>query len=66
VLDDVRMEVVRRRLPSGVWVDERVDSAVGGRKLIQRFRGRMEVVQEDFTPLTPLGPAGRTAPMASP
>ncbi|MEN9675380.1 MAG: hypothetical protein RIS76_1276 [Verrucomicrobiota bacterium] len=66
VLDDFRMEVVRRRLPSGVWVDERVDSAVGGRKLIHRFRGRMEVVQEDFTPLTPLDPAGRTPPMAAP
>lgn len=63
VLDDFRMEVVRRRLPSGVWVDERVDTAVGGRKLIHRFRGRMEVVQEDFTPL---GPSERTPPMASP
>lgn len=66
VLDDFRMEMVRRRLPSGVWVDERVDTAVGGRKLIHRFRGRMEVVQEGFTSLIPLGPAGRTPPMAPP
>lgn len=66
VLDDFRMEVIRRRLPSGVWVDERVDTTVGGRKLIHRFRGHMEVVQEDFTPLTPLGPSGSTPPMAAP
>ena len=66
VLDDFRMEVVRRRLPSGVWVDERVDTAVAGRKLIQRFRGHMEVIHEGHTPLTSPGPVESPPPTGSP
>lgn len=48
VLDDFQIVVDRRRLESGDWVDERVEARVGGRKVLQRFRGRMEVRQEDF------------------
>lgn len=53
VLDEFRTVVIRRRLPSGWWVDEQVNLSVGGRKLIQRFRGRMELHQDDFTVLPP-------------
>lgn len=63
VLDEFRIEMVRRRLPSGVWVDERVDTSVGGRKLFQRFRGRMTVTQEEFLPLAE---TGATAPVLVP
>ncbi|MBL9174501.1 MAG: hypothetical protein JNL10_13275 [Verrucomicrobiales bacterium] len=48
VMDQFRMTVVRRRLPSGYWVDERVDTHVGGRRLVQRFHGHMEVTQDQF------------------
>lgn len=54
VLDEFRMDVERLRLPSGVWVDQRVDTHVGGRKLIQRFHGHFEVLQDLFAP----GPEG--------
>lgn len=57
VMDEFRMTVVRRRLPSGYWVDERVDTHVGGRKLIQRFHGHMEVTQDQFT-VVPSGEVG--------
>ncbi|MFO1461518.1 MAG: hypothetical protein U1G08_19205 [Verrucomicrobiota bacterium] len=49
VMDQFQMTVVRRRLLSGYWVDERVDTHVGGRKLVQRFHGHMEVTQDQFT-----------------
>jgi hypothetical protein len=52
VLDEFRMDVERRRLPSGLWVDRRVDTHVGGRKLIQRFHGHFEVLQDQFAPGT--------------
>jgi len=52
VLDEFRMDVERTRLPSGLWVDERVDTHVGGRKLIQRFHGHFEVLQDQFAPAT--------------
>lgn len=60
VMDEFRMTVVRRRLPSGYWVDERVDTHVGGRKLIQRFNGHMEVTQDQFT-VVPSGEVGTGA-----
>lgn len=63
VLDDFQMVVRRRRLASGVWVDEAVDTSVGGRKLVQRFRGRMELLQDDFISLPASGP---DVPLASP
>lgn len=64
VMDEFRMTVVRRRLPSGYWVDERVDTHVGGRKLIQRFHGHMEVTQDQFT-VVPSGEVGTGTTPAS-
>ena len=48
VLDELRMVVVRRPLFPGHWVDERVDTHIGGRKLVKRFHGRLEMTQTDF------------------
>lgn len=63
VLDDFQMVVRRRRLSSGIWVDEAVESSVGGRKLVQRFRGRMELLQDEFTSLSaPSSEAPHTSP----
>jgi len=44
--------IERRPLAGGAWVNTRLDSHAAGRKLFDRFSGRMEVVQEDFQPLT--------------
>lgn len=67
VLDEFRMDVERQRLPSGVWVDQRVDTHVGGRKLVQRFHGHFEVTQDQFA-LIPEETAagGGTAALAGP
>ncbi|MBN8245843.1 MAG: hypothetical protein J0L84_00205 [Verrucomicrobia bacterium] len=62
VLDEFRMDVERRRLPSGLWVDQRVDTHVGGRKLIQRFHGHFEVLQDPFVPGTSETEAGADGP----
>ncbi|MBN9691911.1 MAG: hypothetical protein J0M24_16845 [Verrucomicrobia bacterium] len=40
--------IERRPLPGGAWVNTRLDSFAAGRKLFDRFSGRMEVVQEGF------------------
>lgn len=48
VLDDFRALITRRRLPSGSWVDDEASFEIAGRKLIQRFHGRMKVRQDAF------------------
>ena len=52
-LSDLEFFIQRRPLPSGDWVNVKLESRVSGRKLFDRFRGRMEVVQEQFEPLSP-------------
>jgi hypothetical protein len=51
-LSDLEFLIQRRPLPSGDWVNVKLESHVSGRKLFDRFRGRMEVVQEQFEPVT--------------
>jgi hypothetical protein len=52
-LSDLEFFIQRRPLPTGDWVNVKLESRVSGRKLFDRFRGRMEVVQEQFEPLSP-------------
>jgi len=61
VLDDFRALITRRRLPSGSWVDDEASFEVAGRKLIQRFHGRMKVRQDAF-----LEPASTNSTVAPP
>ena len=49
--------IERRPLAGGAWVNTRLDSHAAGRKLFDRFSGRMEVVQEDFQLLTTVSSA---------
>jgi hypothetical protein len=51
VLDDMGFIVQRRRLPDGIWVTVLLDSHAKGRKLFNRFHGRMRVEQANFQPL---------------
>lgn len=48
-LNRMRFLIERRPLPGGTWVNIRLDSYAAGRKLFDRFSGRMEVVQEGFS-----------------
>jgi len=52
-LSDLEFFIQRRPLPSGDWVNVKLESRVSGRKLFDRFRGRMEVVQDQFEPVSP-------------
>ena len=57
--------IERRPLPGGTWVNTRLDSFAAGRKLFDRFSGRMEVVQEGFELVPETDSSGSGASAAS-
>jgi hypothetical protein len=52
-LDRLELDLSRQRLADGAWVNLRLNSRIGGRKLLRRFDGRFRVEQENFRPLKP-------------
>ncbi len=57
-LSDLDFVIVRKPLPGGDWVNVKLESQASGRKLFDRFRGRMEIVQDGFEPASPTSGGG--------
>lgn len=53
-LDRFEMKLDRQRLDNGLWVNRRLTSRLGGRKLLARFEGRFQVEQDSFQLLDPV------------